>query len=130
MATIVVKRIYELPHPDDGYRVLVDRIWPRGVSKEQAKLDEWLKDIAPSNELRTWFNHQEERFQHFTEKYSLELKEKKALLDQLSRIAENQKLCLLYGAKDEIHNQAQVIRTILLTYRNDYPLSQNYTHRN
>ncbi|HTX87109.1 MAG TPA: DUF488 domain-containing protein [Candidatus Nanoarchaeia archaeon] len=111
---IKIKRIYEPREKDDGYRVLVDRLWPRGVSKAKAGLDLWLKDIGPSNELRKWFGHRPERWTEFRKKYRQELKSKKELLEQLKILAKKQKkLTLLYGAKDEQHNQAVVIAEIL-----------------
>lgn len=113
MKTIFLKRIYDEPHPNDGYRLLVDRIWPRGISKENAKLDEWNKEIAPSNELRKWFGHKPERFQEFTARYKVELKEKKEVLQQIKQRASQQKICLLYGAKDEKHNQAVVLKSVI-----------------
>ena len=104
-----IKRIYEAPASGDGYRVLIDRIWPRGISKEEAKLDEWLKDIAPSNELRKWFNHDPDLYPEFKKKYQLELKEHQEELNRLKVISKKQQLTLLFGAKDEVHNQAMVV---------------------
>jgi len=113
-AVIRIERIYEPPTKGDGYRVLVDRLWPRGVKKEAAKLDEWMKEIGPSNALRTWFGHKPERWAEFQKRYRTELKGKKNLLAQL-RAAEKKQgtLTLLYGAKDEEHNQAVVLRGVL-----------------
>ncbi len=108
-----IKRIYEPVSPEDGYRILVDRIWPRGISKEMAALDEWDKDIAPSNELRKWFNHIPERFEAFKQKYITELTESKDRLNRLRSIAKKQNLTLLYSAKDIEHNQAVVLMEIL-----------------
>lgn len=110
---IHIKRIYEDTSKTDGFRVLVDRIWPRGVSKEDAKLDEWLKEIAPSTELRKWFDHKEERFEEFSKKYKEELKNHSDLVEKLLKTAKNKRLTLLYGAKDETHNQAVVLKTYL-----------------
>jgi uncharacterized protein YeaO (DUF488 family) len=111
---IKVKRIYDSSHEQDGYRVLVDRVWPRGVSKEKANLDLWLKEIAPSEELRKWFNHDQEKWEEFKKRYREELAGKQELLDQL-RGLENQhkKVTLLYGAKDEEHNQAIILVSLL-----------------
>ena len=95
MKEIKLKRIYDDPSADDGYRVLVDRLWPRGVSKEVAKLDEWDKELAPSTELRKWFDHKEERFDEFARRYREELKDKKEALDNLREKAKNKTLCLL-----------------------------------
>lgn len=110
---IGIKRVYEDPKEDDGYRILVDRIWPRGVSKERAHLDEWLKDLGPSNELRKWFGHKPELFKEFSERYKEELEQKKDVLDRIKEISEEKKVCLVYGAKDEEHNQAVVIKFVL-----------------
>lgn len=112
MTNIFLKRIYE-PYDDaDGTRILVDRVWPRGISKEKANLTSWFKDIAPSSELRKWFCHKPELFEAFREKYLAELRtdERKAeMAAQLIDIAKKGKLTLLYGAKDPIHNQAVVL---------------------
>lgn len=114
MGTIRIKRIYEKSSPDDGYRVLVDRLWPRGISKEVAQLDEWDKEIAPSAELRKWFDHKVERFDEFSLKYRLELEEKGNLTDALKQTAKQKTITLLYAAKDPEINQAIVLRDILL----------------
>jgi uncharacterized protein YeaO (DUF488 family) len=107
---ITTKRIYEPKSPQDGCRVLVDRLWPRGVSKEKAALDLWMKDIGPSDELRKWFNHDPAKWAQFKNKYAGELKDKKDLLKQLKDLEKKHgKLTLLYGAHDEQHNQAVVI---------------------
>lgn len=111
--SIQIKRIYEKISEDDGYRVLVDRIWPRGISKEEAKLDEWLKEIAPSSKLRKWFDHDPNKFAEFKKRYKKELDDREELLKQLVKKSLKQKLTLLYGAKDEEHNQAIVIKNIL-----------------
>lgn len=113
MKQIKLKRIYDDPSGNDGYRVLVDRLWPRGVSKEDAKLDEWDKELAPSTELRKWFDHKEERFKEFSKRYREELKDKKELLDKLREKANNKTLCLLYAAKDAELNQAVVLKDVL-----------------
>ena len=114
MKTIKIKRIYDEPSDDDGYRVLVDRLWPRGVSKKDAKLDSWVKDIAPSSELRKWFDHKQERFDEFQRRYREELKGKENELNILRKIADNQRLTLLYSAKNSEINQAIVLRDLLL----------------
>ena len=110
---IQIKRIYEDASKSDGFRVLVDRIWPRGVSKEDSQLDEWLKEIAPSTELRKWFNHKEERFSEFSKKYKVELRNHSDLIEELLKKARKQRLTLLYGAKDEKYNQAVVLKSFL-----------------
>lgn len=114
MKGIKLKRIYDEPSDGDGYRVLVDRLWPRGVSKEDAKLDEWDKEIAPSSELRKWFDHKEERFNEFSKRYREELKDKENDLDKLWGIAKSKTLTLLYAAKDPGINQAVVLKEVLL----------------
>ena len=109
---IRVKRVYEPAEASDGKRVLVDRLWPRGLSKEQAALDCWMKDIAPSAALRNWFGHVPERFGEFRRKYEEELgrPEAQALAERLRRWSAEVGVTLLYGAKDERHNQAVVLR--------------------
>lgn len=111
-----INRIYE-EYNKDNVRVLVDRVWPRGVSKEKANLDHWIKEIAPSDSLRKWFGHDPEKFDSFKKKYKEELKsgEQKEALDQLKDIYKenNGNVVLLYGAKDEKHNQAVVLKEFL-----------------
>src|SRR5699024_4498055 len=113
MMSVLIKRIYDLKENDKGYRVLVDRIWPRGVSKEDANLDEWLKDIAPSTELRKWFDHRKERFEEFSIKYQKEIQKHPEIIRNLIEKAKSGKLILLYGDKDEKHNQAVVLKNII-----------------
>ncbi|HRP01386.1 MAG TPA: DUF488 family protein [Candidatus Kapabacteria bacterium] len=110
---IEIKRIYEGHNDSDGYRILVDRLWPRGISKENAMLNEWLKDIAPSSELRKWFNHIPERYQEFKDKYIIELNHHIEELRRLKSISKTQKLTLLYSAKDTTYNQAVVLLEVL-----------------
>jgi uncharacterized protein YeaO (DUF488 family) len=117
MNPILIKRIYEDASEDDGYRILVDRIWPRGISKERAHLDEWVKAIAPSTELRKWFDHKEERFKEFSKRYKVELHLESEELKRLKKIAETKKITLLYSAKDMQFNQAIVLRDILMAKR-------------
>ena len=113
MNPIAIKRIYEDASEKDGYRILVDRLWPRGVSKEEAKLDEWLKDIAPSTALRKWFDHIEERFPEFSKRYQAELDLKTEEITRLTTIAKKQQITLLYSAKNEKFNQAVVLSDYL-----------------
>lgn len=110
-----IKRIYEAAEPSDGRRVLIDRVWPRGVSKEQAKLACWMKDIAPSAALRGWFGHVPEKFAEFRKRYEAELASPEALaqLQQLRMWAQDEMVTLLYAAKDERHNQAVVLKDVL-----------------
>jgi uncharacterized protein YeaO (DUF488 family) len=106
-----IKRIYEPYDEGDGARVLVDRIWPRGISKEKARLDRWMKDIAPSRALCDWFGHDPERFGEFRRQYEEELSDERAapLLEELRSLARGGIVTLLYGARDEKHNQAVVL---------------------
>ncbi|THE13494.1 DUF488 domain-containing protein [Bacillus timonensis] len=113
---LVVKRIYEPASEEDGIRILVDRIWPRGISKDKAQLDRWMKEIAPSTELRKEFNHKPERFEEFKEQYIKELQgddEKKVAIQELLHMIGEEKVTLLFGAKDEVHNQAVVLKEVL-----------------
>ena len=116
MNTIYIKRIYDEPSDKDGYRVLVDRLrlWPRGITKKEAKLDEWNKEIAPSTELRKWFNHQEANFEEFEKRYREELGTKQDGLSRLKNLAKTNTITLLYGAKNTRINQAVVLRNLLL----------------
>ncbi|HEX4372659.1 MAG TPA: DUF488 family protein [Puia sp.] len=107
---VKIKRVYEEYDKADGYRMLVDRLWPRGIKKENAKLNEWNKDIAPSTELRKKFHNGEENFQEFVKSYKKELLENnKEELQRLKDLAKKKKLTLLYGSKDEEHNHAKVL---------------------
>ena len=111
---ITIKRIYEPNNPQDGCRVLVDRLWPSGVSKEKAALDLWMKDIGPSTELRQWFGHDPAKWAGFQKKYREELKGKNEMLDELRNLAKkHNKLTLLYGARDQEHNEAVIIAELL-----------------
>ncbi len=108
-----IKRVYDDPAKADGYRILVDRIWPRGVKKEEADVDEWMKDVGPSTDLRHWFGHDPERFTEFADRYRAELKGSDALAKLRERCREHSVVTLLYGAKDAEHNQAVVLRQLL-----------------
>lgn len=110
---MVIKRAYTAPAAEDGYRVLVDRLWPRGVSKAKIKLDEWNKEVAPSTELRKWFDHKKERFEEFSSHYRDELKSQQHELQRLNHIRAKHQLCLVYGAKDESCNHALVLKSVL-----------------
>lgn len=113
---IVIKRIYDDPDDADGVRVLVDRLWPRGVSKDKARLDKWLKQVAPSPDLRTWWDHDPDRFKEFAERYEHELDDE-AHRDEISQLIElihqSARVTLLYGAKDENINHAVVLQDYL-----------------
>lgn len=113
MKTIKIKRIYEDPSNSDGYRILIDRVWPRGVSKESAKLDDWKKEVAPSDELRKWFDHDRDKFDVFAKKYRKELEHKTEELEAILQKANEKTVTLLYGAKDTEHNQAVVLQKVL-----------------
>ena len=107
---IRLKRIYETPSPEDGLRVLVDRLWPRGVGKNDAKLDLWAKQLAPSHDLRKWFGHDPEKFNEFARRYKKELAERQEDAQSLLEQAGGGTLTLLFAAKDEQHNQAVVLK--------------------
>ncbi|HRN97246.1 MAG TPA: DUF488 domain-containing protein [Candidatus Saccharibacteria bacterium] len=107
--TVQIKRIYDEPAETDGYRVLVDRLWPRGVSKEKAALDEWIKEVGPTDELRKWFGHQPERYSEFKTKYQAELDANPAVKQLKDLIKTHDKVTLLYGAHDPDQNQAKVL---------------------
>jgi uncharacterized protein YeaO (DUF488 family) len=108
---IQVKRVYEPAEADDGVRVLVDRLWPRGLSKEKARVDEWLKELGPSTALRKWFNHDPGRWDEFRTRYRAELAspEQRQRLDHLRALARQKTVSVLYGARDSEHNEAVVI---------------------
>lgn len=110
--TLFLKRVYEPPKKEDGFRVLVDRLWPRGLKKEEAAVDLWLKEIAPSNELRRWFGHDPAKWKEFRRRYRAELGEKKDEIETLRGHARKGRVTLLYGAKDEAHNQAVVLKEL------------------
>jgi uncharacterized protein YeaO (DUF488 family) len=110
--TIQMKRVYELPQSSDGKRVLIDRLWPRGLTKEKAKVDLWLKDIAPSTTLRKWFAHDSAKWDEFRKRYHEELKNSE-VISKLAELLENGKVTLVYGAKDEEHNDAVVLKEYL-----------------
>ncbi|TKT74705.1 DUF488 domain-containing protein [Aquamicrobium sp. LC103] len=108
-----IKRAYEAPADDDGKRILVDRLWPRGVSKADAAIDEWMKEIAPSTELRKWFGHDPARWAEFRRRYKSELREHVEDLDRLRTMARQGTVTLVYAAHDEEHNDAVVLREVL-----------------
>lgn len=111
---ISVKRAYEAPSKSDGFRILVDRIWPRGVSKENADIDLWLKEIAPSSDLRKWFNHEAEKWEEFMQKYAKELDENHEKVEELKKVLEDHKtVTFVYAAKDENFNNAIALKDYL-----------------
>ncbi len=113
-AEVIIKRAYDPPSPRDGTRVLVDRLWPRGVKKADAHIMQWMKEIAPSNELRKWFGHDPERWEEFRRRYKAELAGKREVVGELRELARQGPLTLVYSAHDEAHNQAVVLREMLL----------------
>lgn len=112
---VQIKRVYEEPTPGDGIRILVDRVWPRGVSKEQAHLDDWRKDLAPSAALRKWFGHDPKKWNDFRARYRVELKrpDQHQAIQELARLARTNTVTLLYGAADVEHNQAVVLKELI-----------------
>ena len=110
MGQVDIKRVYEQAADEDGVRILVDRLWPRGVSKERAALSGWLKDVAPSPDLRRWWHHDPDRFEDFARRYRTELDDNPALEDLLSIVREHDRTTLVYAAKDPAVNHALVLR--------------------
>ncbi|HMM54913.1 MAG TPA: DUF488 domain-containing protein [Candidatus Desulfobacillus sp.] len=110
--SVSIKRVYEAPAAADGVRILVDRLWPRGLTKDKAKIDHWLKEVGPSNELRQWFGHEPEKWPEFQKRYRAELKANPALAE-LKALTRKGKATLVYGAKDEERNQAVVLKQLL-----------------
>lgn len=110
---IRLKRAYEPTASSDGCRVLIDRLWPRGVSRKQAKLNEWEKELPPSTELRQWFGHEPSRFEEFRRRYIEELREQRPRITELRRRARDGTLTLVYGARDTEHNEAIVLAEVL-----------------
>jgi uncharacterized protein YeaO (DUF488 family) len=111
---IKLKRAYDRPSPDDGIRILVDRLWPRGVKKINAAIDQWMKEIAPSTELRHWFGHDPARWDEFRRRYAQELKRHPKEAEQLRSLAKHDVVTLIYAARDQEHNEAVVLRDFLL----------------
>lgn len=117
--TIKVKRIYESYAADDGYRILVDRLWPRGMKKEDARINKWLKEVAPSTELRKWFNHEAEKWDEFRRKYHTELNGSPAFAELLTLLGEHEIVTFLFSSREETHNHAVVLKQFV----NDYSAS-------
>jgi uncharacterized protein YeaO (DUF488 family) len=113
--TIDIKRAYEPASPDDGQRVLVDRVWPRGRTREALQISDWFKDLAPSSDLRRWFGHDPDRWEEFARRYREELKspERAKQLNELEETSAKRKVTLVYGARDREHNQAVVLRDVI-----------------
>jgi uncharacterized protein YeaO (DUF488 family) len=112
--SIKLKRAYEAVADDDGARVLIDRLWPRGVKKQDAAIDRWVKELSPSTELRKWFGHDPARWQEFRRRYVAELLQHPQQLGELHALAAQGRLTLVYAARDELHNDAVVLREVLL----------------
>ncbi len=115
MASVMIKRVYEPYKKSDGFRILIDRLWPRGIKKEDAKVDVWLKEIAPSSELRKWFNHEPEKWNEFIKRYRIELKQSGTIELLKSLMKKHKKITLLYAAHDVEHNNAVALRDFLDT---------------
>ena len=110
---IRIARVYEQPGKNDGWRVLVDRLWPRGLKKEAARVDEWMKEIAPADQLRKWFAHKPERWPEFQKRYRAELQQKKAAVEELRQKCRREAVTLVYAARDEEHNSALLLKQYL-----------------
>jgi uncharacterized protein YeaO (DUF488 family) len=122
-----LKRVYELAASSDGYRVLIDRLWPRGVSRKRAQLDEWERELSPSTELRRWFGHEPSRFQEFRRRYTDELRQQRPRIAELRRRAREGTITLVYSAHDAEHNDAVVLAEVL---RRGLPTpARNQVHR-
>lgn len=113
MGILKIKRIYDDPQKDDGIRIFVDRLWARGVSKEKARLDYWFKDIAPSTDLRKWFNHEPEKFKEFSQSYKEELKDKSETINTILNFLKQNNVTLIYAAKNPTINHAIVLKNYI-----------------
>jgi uncharacterized protein YeaO (DUF488 family) len=111
---IKIKRIYDPPAKEDGFRILVDRLWPRGLGKEKAKIDLWLKEIAPSDQLRKWYGHDPKKWTQFRKKYSNELKDKDELVNRIAGKVKEGTITFLYSSKEEKHNNAVALKEYIL----------------
>ena len=124
-ANVRLRRAYEPADTAGGKRILVDRLWPRGVSKADAALDQWMKEIAPSTKLRKWFGHDPNRWEEFCQRYSAELHQNAELLNQLRSLARQGPVTLVYSAHDEVHNDAVVLRNIILGRQTPHALDDD-----
>ena len=115
MTTIEIKRIYDTPKKSDGFRILVDKLWPRGVKKEDAAIDLWLKEIAPSDSLRKWFNHEPQKWPEFQKRYAKELADKQDLIDSIKEKAEQTTVTLLFASREIKHNNAVALLNIIIS---------------
>jgi uncharacterized protein YeaO (DUF488 family) len=110
---VQIKRAYDVAEPGDGYRILIDHVWPRGISRERAQLDEWARELAPSDELRKWFDHEPTRFARFRERYRRELAGQAERIEALRERAERGPVTIVYAARDREHNNAVVLAELL-----------------
>ena len=110
---VQIKRVYDPAVPEDGYRVLIDHLWPRGISRERAHLDEWARELAPSDELRRWFDHMPERFSEFRARYRSELAQRREQVDALKSRADKERVTIIYAARDRDHNNAVVLAELI-----------------
>jgi uncharacterized protein YeaO (DUF488 family) len=110
---VKIKRIYDPVSPDDGKRIYVDRLWPRGMKKEEVKIDEWLKDISPSDGLRKWFGHDPSKYEEFKSRYMRELEKHSEVLERIRKESKKETVTLLFSAKDAEHNNAKVLQELL-----------------
>jgi uncharacterized protein YeaO (DUF488 family) len=108
-----IKRVYDPPSPEDGKRILVDRLWPRGIRKEAAAIDEWLKEIAPTTELRKWYGHDPVKYEEFKRRYARELEDKADIIERIKDEARRRTVTLLFSAREMEHNNATVLKEIL-----------------
>jgi uncharacterized protein YeaO (DUF488 family) len=110
---VKIKRIYESPSIDDGKRIYIDRLWPRGMKKEEVKMDEWLKEVSPSDRLRKWFGHDPSKYAEFKRRYKKELEEHSGILERIRKEAKKGTVTLLFSAKDVEHNNATAMKELL-----------------
>ncbi len=110
---IKIKRVYDPPETNDGKRILIDRLWPRGLRKEELKFDEWLKEIAPSNELRKWFSHDPRKYGEFKKRYAKKLEDKSEILTKIKAESKKRTVTILFSAKDTQHNNAPALKELL-----------------
>ena len=115
---IKIKRVYDQPSPDDGKRILIDRLWPRGLKKENARIDAWIKEIAPSNELRKWFSHEPDKWEKFKNRFFTELLKKQDTIEGIISVARKGTVTLLYGSKEERFNNAVALKEYIDSKRN------------
>lgn|SRR5690606_5879815 len=125
---IAIKRAYDPPSPDDGRRFLIDRVWPRGKRKEDLRCEAWCREVAPSTALRRWFGHELERWEEFQRRYFAELDESPAEWGPLLEAARREKITLVYGARDERHNQAVALAKYLAMHDADYDSTEHHAH--